>query len=50
MNTMKKKYMSPLVEQTPISAMRFLCASGDPATDIPYSGTGAGAAGQNTPF
>lgn len=52
MNTNKKNYLSPTVENLPVAAMHCLCDSGTPPTpapDISYGG-GAGEKGQTEPF
>lgn len=52
MNTSKKIYLTPTVDNLPIAAMHCLCDSGNPPTptpDISYGG-GAGGNGQTTPF
>lgn len=50
MNTSKKIYLIPTVDNLPVAAMHCLCDSGTPPTpDISY-GDGAGANNQTTPF
>lgn len=52
MNTNKKTYWIPMVDNLPVAAMHCLCDSGNPptpTTDISYGG-GAGGSGQTTPF
>lgn len=50
MNTSKKIYLTPTVDNLSIAAMHCLCDSGTPPTpDILYGG-GAGGSGQTTPF
>lgn len=50
MNTSKKIYLTPTVDNLPIAAMHCLCDSGThPTPDISYGG-GAGGNGQITPF
>lgn len=52
MNTSKKIYLIPTVDNLPVAAMHCLCDSGNPPTptpDISYGG-GAGENNQTTPF
>lgn len=48
MNTKKKTYRIPMVDNLPVAAMHCLCDSGS-TTDISYGG-GAGKNNQTTPY
>lgn len=51
MNTSKKIYLIPTIDNLPVASMHCLCDSGTPPTpDILYGGGGAGESGQTTPF